>query len=572
MTPERPARSFPFRSPTGRPAPARRRRRLTACAVALAALAFGAAPTATASAPSAARTLPLIWDSGRTHSGDIPANFVGLSIEWSLVERYMSPTARPAFIRLLRNLGTGVLRIGGSSQDVTPFDATAPNTDAVITPQDLTWIRETLDAANAGTPRSAKPAWGVVLGTAMSPPSVTRPFVSPDYVRNFLTQGVARVFTGASARYVAGIELGNEPDLSYGSNLERYLADLSTYIDPAVVGRFPVIAPSTSEDILPWQSIAGKSVPTRYFWNWQQILDTTAARVRENAGAFGPYASDHFYPLARTCTGKPYRCASTGALLSDDHMASLDYQVWTHATETAAHGLGYRLEETNTAANRGADGVSNVAASATYALDLMFHTACPQPPDQPSANAGCGIGAIGLNFHNAEVRAFYAPEEGNAYYNAVDYDPTPAIGAPTAAPLYYAMLLFGHFAQGTKDLRPVAVPADAAGPAGTQLKAWQVSSTHGERRLFLVNKSDQPTTVTLPVPAGSARLDRMTPYDPDGTEKTLDAPQVRIDGRTVAADGRWPGYRPTTERTRDHRLTTTVGAGEAVVITLPPGR
>ncbi|WP_392667580.1 hypothetical protein [Streptomyces sp. LN785] len=566
--PDRPARSIAFRSTTGRTASVRRRGRLTACAVALAAVALAAVPQA-AAAPVG--TPPPVRDTVRAHSRDIPSNFVGLSIEWSLIERYMSPTARPAFVRLLRNLGTGVLRIGGSSQDVTPFDATTPNTDEVITPQDLTWIRETLDAANAGTPRSAVPAWGVVLGTAMSPPTATRPFVSPEYVKNFLGQGVARAFTGDSARYVAGIELGNEPDLSYGSNLDRYLADLTTYTDPAVVGRFPIIAPSTSEDILPWQSIAGKTVPTRYFWNWQQILDTAAARVKDNAGAFGPYASDHFYPLARTCTGKPYRCASTGALLSDEHMASLDYQVWTHATEAAAHGLGYRLEETSTAANRGADGVSNVAASATYALDLMFHTACPQPPDQPSANAGCGTGATGVNFHNAEVRAFYAPEEGNAYYNAVDYDPTPALGAPTAAPLYYAILLFGHFAQGSQDLRPVTVPADSAGPAGAQLKAWQVGSAHGRRKLFLINKSDRPTTVSLPVPAGSARVDRMAPYDPDGTGRTLDAPQVRVDGRTVAADGHWPGFRPTVERTRDHRLTTTVGAGEAVVLTFAPG-
>jgi len=107
-------------------------------------------------------------------------------------------------------------------------------------------------------------------------------------------------------------------------------------------------------------------------------------------------------------------------------------------------GLGYRLEETNTAAGRGADGVSNVAASATYALDMMFTAACPQPPDAPGANAGCATGAIGVNLHNAEVRAFFSPEEGNAYYNAVNYDPAPAMGTPTAAPSYYALLLFSR--------------------------------------------------------------------------------------------------------------------------------
>lgn len=81
---------------------------------------------------------------------------------------------------------------------------------------------------------------------------------------------------------------------------------------------------------------------------------------------------------------KPYRCASTTALLSDEHLASLDYEVYTHATEAARNKLGYRLEETSTAANRGADGVSNVAASATYALSAMFHTACPQPRTGPA--------------------------------------------------------------------------------------------------------------------------------------------------------------------------------------------
>ncbi|HEX8159194.1 MAG TPA: hypothetical protein VF526_17550, partial [Solirubrobacteraceae bacterium] len=48
--------------------------------------------------------------------GRIAGHFVGFSIEWSLIERYMGPAARPAFANLLANLGAGVLRIGGSSQ------------------------------------------------------------------------------------------------------------------------------------------------------------------------------------------------------------------------------------------------------------------------------------------------------------------------------------------------------------------------------------------------------------------------------------------------------------------------
>ncbi len=527
--------------------PARSRRRaLAVCAAVAVAVSV---PASSADARPGGSAIAVTLSAQQASGGAIPRQFVGLSIEWSLVERYMGPSAQPAFVNLLRNLGSGVLRIGGSSQDVMPFDPSAPNTDEVITPQDLSYIRTTLDRAGGAN------AWRTALGTAMSPPSASRPFVSPEHAHAFVTQGVAPAFPGAAAREVAGIELGNEPDLSYGSNLDRYLGDLTTYSDPNVSGPWPVIAPNTSEDILPWESIDGRTVPTRYFWNWPQILDTVGSAMR------GGYSSDHFYPLARTCTNKPYRCPSVGALLSDEHMDSLDYQVYVHAQQAAQHGVGYRLEETNTAAGRGADGVSNVAASATYALDLMFHVACPQPPNAPAANSGCDIGARGLNFHNAEVRAFFHPEEGNAYYNAIDYDPTDAMGPPTAAPLYYALLLFGRFAQGTDGLRPVAMP-------GAGVKAWSVDVGPRGRRMFLINKGDQPAVVSIATPAPVALIDRMTPYDPTGAGKTLDASEVRIDGQQVRADGVWPGFRPDAQRTSHGQLSVSLGAGEAAVITI----
>ncbi|MET7550784.1 hypothetical protein [Streptomyces sp. NPDC005078] len=529
--------------------------RALACALALSAT-FATVPPSAADATVG----PPEQAAAEVQGGRIPSHFVGLSIEWSLVERYMNPSARPAFVNLLRNLRTGVLRIGGSSQDQMPFDATAPNTNRVITPEDLAYIHGTLDEAGDADDRG-KPRWGAVLGTAMSPPGDTKPWVGPQHAKAFVTQGVEPAFPGQAAKQIAGIELGNEPDLSYGSNLDRYLGDLATYADPAVTGPFPVIAPNTSEDILPWTTLADPTAATRYFHDWPRILNTGAPYMRPRAGEFGAYASDHFYPLARTCVNKPYRCAGTTTLLSDEHLASLDYEVYTHATEAARHRLGYRLEETSTAANRGADGVSNVAASATYALSAMFHTACPQPPDRPGANTACTTGAQGLNFHNAEIRAFFSPEEGNAYYNAVDYDPTEAMGSPTAAPLYYALLLFDRFAQNTDGLRPAYVTTDAE----RKPEAWQVEAKGREHRLFVINKADRPATVTVPV-QGTAAVDRMTPYDPDGN-RTLDAPQVRIDGRQVAADGNCPGFRPSIVHASGHRTTLTLAAGEAAVVT-----
>ncbi|MDX6719115.1 MAG: hypothetical protein QOJ63_1369, partial [Solirubrobacteraceae bacterium] len=237
----------------------------------------------------------------RASGGVVPARFVGFSIEWSLIERYMGPSARPAFANLLRNLDSGLLRIGGSSQDLMPFDAAAANSNRVITPEDLLFIRATLDAANAGDRRRGAPSWGTMLGTAMAPPDAERPWVGPEHARAFTTQGVLPAFARGAERDVAGIGLGNEPDISYRYDLQRYLADLVTYRDAEVTRPFAIVAPSTSETIAPWQAIDARAVNTRFFWEWPAILDAIAPAMNADRGAFGAHATDHFYPLARGC-------------------------------------------------------------------------------------------------------------------------------------------------------------------------------------------------------------------------------------------------------------------------------
>jgi hypothetical protein len=524
---------------------------------AVAALGLLASPPAPAPAADGALKL----DGRRPGGAGVPANFVGLSIEWSLVERYMGPGARPAFANLLRNLGSGELRIGGSSQDLMPFDPAAPNSNQIITPEDLAAIRATLDDANGGDDdRRAVARWGTILGTALAPPNADRPWVGPEHARAFVTQGVEPAFAGAAEREVAGIGLGNEPDVSYGYDLQRYLADLVAYRDADVTGGLPIAAPSTSETIAPWQAIDARSVPTRFFWDWPAILDVIAPAMRTRRGPFGALATDHFYPLARGCANDEYRCASIERLLSDDRFANLAYDVYAHAAEARRHGLDYRLQETGTAAGRGVAGVSDVAASAIWALAAMFQVACPQPPNAPGANADCSIGAVGINLHNAEANAFFRPEEGNAFYNPIDYDPSPAAGAPTAAPSYYALLLFARFAQETSGLRPVAT--------GTQAQAWRVDAGSERRRLFLISTADHPLTFDVATRGARYAIDRMTPFDPTGAGRTLDAPAVRIDGRAVSADGSWPGFAPETGRTARGLLRVVLGPGEAAVITL----
>lgn len=493
----------------------------------------------------------------------IPPHFVGISVEWSLIEKYMNPAARPAFASLLRNLGSGVLRIGGSSQDLVPFDASAQNLPSVITPEDLESIRDTLAAVN--TPGKA-PRWGVILGTALAPVSARRPFISPEHARAFV-ESVRDVFTDRARKWVVSIALGNEPDLTYRGVLPDYLADLDRYLGIDVTRPFAVDLPATSENILPWQSFADHTAAApRWFWDWPTILDAIAPATKAIPASLGLATSDHFYPGARGCSTVPYRCLTPEILLSDERSANLAYVVHTHAAQAAQRGLAYRVAELGTAAGRGVQGVSDVAASATWALDSMFTVACPQPPDQPGANTNCATGGIGVNFHNAEVRAFFAPDEGNAYYNSILYDATPAAGAPTAAPMYYAMLLFSQFAQGARNLRPVDL--GQVQPAGARMTAWQVEDEHRFDTLFLINESSSTVTLNVTVPDGSSRVvvNRMAPYDPTGAGRTLDAPQVRIDGRAVAADGSWPGFEPQTLEAEAGQLEVVLGGGEAAVL------
>jgi hypothetical protein len=414
----------------------------------------------------------------------------------------------------------------------------------------------------------ASPGWGTILGTALAPPEDERPWGGPEHGRRF-TAGVAQTFAGATRRDVVSIGLGNEPDLTYGGDLGGYLADLAAYTSAGVGRPFAVDLPSTSEPIAPWQAIAERSVGTRFFWDWPAILDAVGPATKAVRASAGLATTDHFYPLARGCTSDDYRCATIGRLLAEDRMANLAYQVAAHAGEATQRGLAYRLGELNTAAGRGVDGVSNVAASAIWALDAMFEAACPQPPDRPGTNNACSTGAIGVNFHNAEVDAFFAPEEGNAFYNVVNFDPSPAAGAPGAAPEYYALLLFARFAQDTRGLLPVPVAVTDPGAAAGSVKAWRMRSGTRTDRLVLINKRPQATTVDLALRgAANASVDRMGPFDPAGAGRTLDAPQVRIDGRAVAADGSWPGFAPTAARAdRFGHLRLTLGAGEALVVT-----
>jgi len=524
-----------------------------ACTLALIAMSTAGTSVVEAQQPTAS----VVLDPTHQVGGAIPERFMGISIEWTLIERYMNPNAQPAFTNLLRNWDSGFIRVGGGSQDSTPYSPDAPNTDSIITNADFALIRSTMDALNTRPYFDAAPPWGVVLGSAMTPTS------SPANTKSFV-QGIATVFAGAESS-VAGVSLGNEPDQDgYGTTFpSRYLADFATYSDPAVTGNWPLVVPSTSTDIVPWQTLADQAHPSRWFWSWPQILDAVASTVKARAGVFGPWVSDHFYPFARNCSAQqPWRCATIPLLLGKDHLDALDFLVYTHGTWATQHGVPYRLEETNTAARQGVVGVSDVAASAIYALDMMFHVACPQPPDQVGVNANCTVGGVGMNLQNAARNGNTHPEQGNAFYNVIYFDSSDAMGPPVPAPEYYGALFFAHFAPGTSGLRPVAV----TGQDAASVSAWRVEAGANERRLFLINKSTSAVTTSVANAGSGSLVSRLAPFDPTGAGLVLDAASAQIDGRQVRPDGTWPGFAPTVQSPVGGVMNITLAPGEAVAV------
>ena len=91
------------------------------------------------------------------------------------------------------------------------------------------------------------------------------------------------------------------------------------------------------------------------------------------------------------------------------------------------------------------------------------------------------------------------------------------------------------------------------------------------RTSLLVSRPDPtPRPVEALSPGARYLLDRMTPYDASGEGRTLAAPDVRIDGRSVAADGSWPGFAPESGAVHGGHVSVHLGVGEAVVLRVLP--
>jgi len=421
-----------------------------------------AAPAARAQAQQGgASPLATVTVESGTPGARIPRDFLGFSLEVSTLgqgigafagdnpragepaEQIVYALGHPgspntAYFRFMRNLGAGMLRLGGNSQDNSCWDrGHAPHPDgcqAELGPDDLRLFSQA--ARESG--------WRLIVGINLKQNS-------PAWALGEVADGIARVIP---REQVFAIEPGNEPDLfirtpyrAAGYSPENLVQDFLGYVrafasSPAA-GRYALVGPATC-------------------CGWRNPRDL--ATFVDGVGRHNlRWITVHNYS-ATTCNG---RTVSIAQLLSPELMDRFNDEARPLAAVARERDLPIAMAETNSASCGGMPGVSNAFAAALWGVDYAFSIA--------------EDGYVNLDFHFS-----YRPEGGSSYNPVDSYGRQGAAGRWTyrnvAQPLYYAMYLFAQHASGQR-LLPARVES------GMNVRAYAVSRCAGcAVKVFVLNK------------------------------------------------------------------------------------
>lgn len=313
------------------------------------------------------------------------------------------------FFSLMRDLGPGVLRLGGNSQDNTCWDQqTAPHPAGChgsITPGLLKLYSTAVSAAG----------WRMILGLNLKQNA-------PKWALGEIAGGVAKEIPPDQ---IIGLEIGNEPDL-FGRNSTR----LKTYSSDDYV-----------RDALAYiRAFQANSTARRYGFvapavccGWRNPADLES--ILKGIGGDLKLVSVHNY-TATTCG---QRNVTVNQLLSPDRMRKFNDLSKQLVNVAHRHNLPIALAETNSASCGGMAGVSNAFASAVWGLNYMLNVASD--------------GYANINFH-------FSYRKGGSPYNPVQTFAWKAGKRVNyrnvAQPLYYAMYMFAKNASG-EHLLPAAI-------------------------------------------------------------------------------------------------------------------
>jgi hypothetical protein len=382
----------------------------------------------------------------------IPDDFLGISVEWSGVTNYLGDGAggvKPAAITLMQAFeaeGHRIsVRIGGNSQDRAWWNPTGePRPSGVTIDIGQTHLDTLAAVAEILNTR-------LILGLNLV-------LNDPVAAANLVNAAYGTIPHDA----VQAFELGNEPDLyrieghrrGLGYGWHSYIEEMDTFRD-GIAALVPQDTP-----------FAGPSLANR---SWILNMEDFFARENEEMAL----VTTHIYPFTNCYDMAP----SPESLLTSYATSGIGASYKPVADAARSAGMPYRMDEMNSVSCGGADGVSNVYASALWGADIAFQLA--------------EAGLDGINFHTPSNYAVFL------------FD---GAGAPVVRPLYYGMRFFSLATAKHGRLLPVKVKTPA------NVHAWATLGDDGAVRVALINlnqKLDVTISLRLPGMSETASVVRM---------------------------------------------------------------
>jgi hypothetical protein len=383
-----------------------------------------------------------ITDCPPTGVWTVPSDYLGLSIEWSMVQHWFG-TSRTSIIAPLVNLlnslelgssTPGVLRIGGNSQDGYQWNRTGSTAGNTLFSGTITG-----GLVDALFEVARQSGWKVIFGLNLRNNDPGMALDLAKYVVGQDTEGKLLAF-----------ELGNEPNayLSESDYLARYRAYVDQLrSDPATANR-PITGPSISENA----DVA-----------WARDLSATY----QPTGLL-PFTTWHDYSNA----------ANLGALLQTSEIT--DFNTRISAMDGAVGERSHRMGEGNDTGGGGLDNVSNVHGKTAWLIDTLL--------------AGAAHGLRGYHAHSWDGHHYPADNLTCWYTPFVIRD-----GQVSPRPGFYALALFKYA------LNKRFCVVSTSNASGQRVRTWALIDPSINRLYaYVINKAGtgKAGTVSVTAPAG----------------------------------------------------------------------
>jgi hypothetical protein len=318
----------------------------------------------------------------------ISPNFQGLSLETDLLtsDPDFLNVNNTALVQLLKNLGPGIIRIGGGTSDLigwTGQPRTASDGPLMLTTSDVDRLAAFSKAVD----------WQVIFGLNMSNNDQVAATNEAAYAANAL------------GSHLYAFQAGNEPDMFAREGLRSSAYDVFAY-SKDWDGYY-----SSVKKQVPQAQFAGPDVANNTDWVNLFIQDENTNLNMLDA---------HFY-----VTGPASASYITKAdILSPAY--GLTAYLDNLSKQASLYKIPYRITECNSIWGGGKPGVSDTFAATLWALDFMWQVATKN--------------GQGINFHGGTLR------KNNLYYSPI----LNMNGKFAAMPEYYGMLAFSYASAGSK--------------------------------------------------------------------------------------------------------------------------